>query len=125
MPHVVLAEATLRASTLRSLGNILVNGKRQDVITYATENGQQMTLYFDSQTRLLTKYEFLTSRNVIGDAVTELIFAGYHDQDGIKIPSTRKSFTSGIPVSDIHYDNVKVYDGGNGLTTNLSMVPRY
>jgi len=106
LPHNVLAEALQRAATLRWLGNEDFKGKRQDVITYATPSGQQITLFFDSQTRLLTKYESLYTRNTLGDAVAEFVYTGYRNEGATKVPLKRIGYTSGILTSEADYKEV-------------------
>ena len=76
-PNVLLLLAAERAATLRWLGTEDYEGKKHNVITFATPEGIQITLYLNAQTNLLSKYEQLGTDALLGDAVTEIIFPDY------------------------------------------------
>ena len=59
LPPFVLLEALDRAATLRSLGEDEIGGKRQKVISVVRPDNQLLTLSFDAQTNLLTRYGYL------------------------------------------------------------------
>ena len=107
IPHNILAEALQRAATLRWVGESKVAGRQCDVITYATSSGQQISLYFDYKSHLLTKYDFLYARNSVGDTSREFIFTGYHDIEGIKVPGRRVGYNAGHLSSEAEYIEVK------------------
>lgn len=124
IPQNILSDVLKRASTLRWLGNDKFNGRKQDVVAFAFQNGSVVNLFFDSKTHLLTKYTRFTTRNTLGDTVSEVVFKDYKDSQGTKIPTSRISFQGGILVSDLKYRelvfNPKVsenfYDLPEGLT---------
>jgi len=104
-PHLLLQEVSSRAETLRWLGN---GPNGEEVITFADAGGGQSALYFDPQTKLLTKYESLGDDPVFGDVLRETLFADYREVAGLKIP-VRNSFRyAGDLVSDLRYDEIKV-----------------
>jgi glyoxylase-like metal-dependent hydrolase (beta-lactamase superfamily II) len=89
LPHYFLIDALERSSHLRSLGQGSFNGRRQDIVTYASSDGQQFTLFFDASTHLLTKYEQLFTDAQTGDALLEVIWPGYRPLDGVQVPTGR------------------------------------
>lgn len=90
LPHYFLIDALERASHLRWVGPGSFRGRRQDVVTYASSDGQQFTLFFDASTHLLTKYEQLFTDAQTGDALLEVIWPGYQPVDGIQVPTGRE-----------------------------------
>jgi glyoxylase-like metal-dependent hydrolase (beta-lactamase superfamily II) len=104
-PHLVLQEALGRAETLRWLGN---GPNGEEVITFADAGGTQSALYFDPQTKLLTKYESLGDDPVFGDVLREALFADYREVAGLKIPARNSFRYAGDLVSDLRYDEIKI-----------------
>ena len=88
-PHAMLMTALERAATLRFLGQEDFEGRKQNVITFATSDGTQWTLYFDAGTNLLTKFENLDTDTRVGDVAQEFIIPGYTTVGGVKIPTGR------------------------------------
>jgi len=66
VPPIVLLEALDRASTLRYLGEDEIGGRKQKVISVLRPDNQQLSLYFDAQTNLLTKYGYLYADPITG-----------------------------------------------------------
>lgn len=108
VPHLFLLTAYENApSTLRWLGRATYDRRPHDVITFASGNGLQWTLFFDSATKLLSKYELLVSDNVAGDAVQETIFPRYQTIGKIKVPAQRITRRAGEIVEEVDYVEVK------------------
>jgi glyoxylase-like metal-dependent hydrolase (beta-lactamase superfamily II) len=89
LPHYFLLEALDRASHLRWLGDATFRGRRQQVVTYSSSDGQQFTLFFDAATHLLTKYEQLFTDAQTGDALLEVIWPAYRSVGGVQVPTGR------------------------------------
>lgn len=89
LPHYHVLDALERSATLRWLGQGTYDGKRQDIVSYAASDGQLFTLFFDTGTHLLTKYEQLFTDAEVGDAVLEVIWPSYRLADGIQLPTGR------------------------------------
>lgn len=106
-PHLLLQNALNRASTLRSLGTVTYEGKKQDVITFGDSDGSQVTLFFAAQTGLLTKTEGLGDRFLEGLGALETIFTDYQTVGDIKIPFHVITKFGGELVSDLTYRDVK------------------
>ena len=108
LPHVMLAAALDRAQTLRSLGQEDVDGKRQNVITFATPDGTQWTLYFDAATNLPTKFENLDTDSRAGDVTQEFVYSDYTTAGGVKVAGRRLIRRGGEVVQDIKVSDVSV-----------------
>ncbi len=94
-------------STLRSLGQAMHDGRMQNVITFASSNGIQWTLFFDARTNLLSKYEQIVSDNLKGDAVQETIFPAYRTVGKVKVPTRRITRRSGDIIEEVNYNDVQ------------------
>ncbi|MCI0410003.1 MAG: hypothetical protein L0191_15845, partial [Acidobacteria bacterium] len=107
-PHYILLNAFDRAAQLRWLGEANVAGKKQDVITYSTDDGQQLTLYLDARTHLFTKWEQLYTDPQTGDALLEVVYAGYQEIAGVKIPTGRRLRRAGETAEDVSFTDVEI-----------------
>ncbi|HJP90582.1 MAG TPA: MBL fold metallo-hydrolase [Pyrinomonadaceae bacterium] len=85
-PESLLQAALNRKETLRSIGEQNYEGRRQQVISFTDTDGTQLSLYFDAQTHLLTKLEFLRDHAVLGDVVSETIYNDYRPIGKLKLP---------------------------------------
>lgn len=85
-PEVLLLRALSRSETLRPMGTREYEGKSHQVITFADSDGSQIGLFFNAQTRWLTKYEILADHPIFGDSLSEFIFSDYRSVDGITLP---------------------------------------
>lgn len=108
LPHVMLMTALDRAASLRSLGPNDFEGKKQNVIAFATSDGTQWTLYFDAATNLLTKFENLDTDSRVGDVAQEFIFPGYASVAGVKIPTGRTVRRGGEVVQEIKISDTQL-----------------
>jgi len=107
LPHNILLDAGNRSVALRSLGTAVFNKRPHDLITYATEDGQQLTLYLDSQTRLISKFETIFSDVIVGETASETIFPEYQIIEGkFKIPTRRILRRAGETTEEIAYAEV-------------------
>jgi glyoxylase-like metal-dependent hydrolase (beta-lactamase superfamily II) len=107
-PHYALLEALERAASLRSLGEADYRGKKQEVITYVSADGRQTSLNFDAQTKLLTKIDFLYTDSLVGDSLFEIIFPGYRDSGGLKVPTGRIQNIAGAWQVQTEYVELKI-----------------
>ncbi len=105
LPQSLLLEALEAAPTLRALGTDRdpADGRALDVVGFTAESGQRVDLYFDRETKLLARYETLSTRNTVGDTVSEFRFGAYRRQDGIPVPSTFVQHTAGFLATDAKY----------------------
>ncbi len=108
VPHLFLIAAYETApATLRSLGRAVYDRRPHDVITFASSNGVQWTLFFDSATKLLTKYEQMLSDPLMGDTVQETIFPAYQTVGKLKVPTGRITRRAGELLEEVNYTDVQ------------------
>jgi glyoxylase-like metal-dependent hydrolase (beta-lactamase superfamily II) len=106
-PHILLLTALERATTLRSLGQEDYDGKKHNVIVFATSDGTQYTLYFNAQTNLLSKAENLDTDALVGDVTQEFIFPDYSSAGALKVPTGRIVKRGGEVTQDIKYADMR------------------
>ena len=107
LPPFILLEALDRAPTLRWVGEDQLGGKKQKVISVIRPDNQQLALYFDAQTNLLTRYEFLYADPMAGDSVIGQTYLPYRDVGKLKIPTGRILYNSGGVVQETEYTDVQ------------------
>ena len=108
LPHVLLLTALERATTLRSLGQEDYDGKKHNVIVFATSDGTLYTLYFNAQTNLLSKVENLDTDALVGDVTQEFIFPDYRSAGEVKVATGRIVKRGGEIVQDIKYSDARI-----------------
>ncbi|HEX7295679.1 MAG TPA: MBL fold metallo-hydrolase [Pyrinomonadaceae bacterium] len=108
MPPFILLEALDRAATLRWVGEDQLDGKRQRVISVIRPDNQQLALYFDAQTNLLTRYEYLYADPMAGDSVIAQSYPAYRSVGKLKIPTRRVLYNSGGVVQEVEYTDVQI-----------------
>jgi len=86
----------------------MFEGRRHNVVTFATVGGGQIALFFDARTKLLSKYEQMVSDPHDGDTVQETIFPGYRAVGSIKIPTGRITKRSGEILEDVKYTDARL-----------------
>ncbi|WP_164928859.1 MBL fold metallo-hydrolase [Gloeobacter violaceus] len=127
LPHLLLREARNRVDTLRWVGEDDFGGKKQQVITYARDDGRQLALYFDAQTRLLTKSDFLYTDPAVGDSRSEFVYPGYREVEGVKVPTGRSFYNAGEPIQTTEYTQVQfgqaVSDAQVAIPANFNKAP--
>ena len=99
-PHFILLNAVDRASRLRYLGKEKFDGRPHSVISYANEDGLEISLYIDDKSSLLSKFETLGTDQFTGDTVTELVFTGYQKQGTHSVPTGRLDRRGGELLND-------------------------
>ena len=108
LPPFILLEALDRAPTLRWVGEDQLGGKKQRVISVIRPDNQQLALYFDAQTNLLTRYEFLYPDPMAGDSVIGQTYGAYRPVGNVKIPTGRVLYNSGGVVQETEYTEVLI-----------------
>jgi hypothetical protein len=86
LPHLLLRQALDRRDTVRSLGPATFEGKPQDVFTFVTADEQQVAVYVDATSALVTKYETRIDDPLAGDAASEVIFEDYARIGATQVP---------------------------------------
>jgi glyoxylase-like metal-dependent hydrolase (beta-lactamase superfamily II) len=108
LPPFVLLEALDRASTLRWLGEDEIGGRRQKVISVLRPDNQLLTLSFDAQTNLLTRYGYLYADPATGDSEIAQTYSGYRTVGKLKLPSGRVLYNSGGPIQEAEYTDLEI-----------------
>jgi glyoxylase-like metal-dependent hydrolase (beta-lactamase superfamily II) len=85
-PESLLLTAWNRPEVLRWLGEGEVEGRKQQVLSFADSDGTEVSLYFDTRTSLLTKTEFLNDDPVLGDTVLETIYSDWRPVEKVMLP---------------------------------------
>lgn len=106
LPHNLLLNALERNSRLRSLGAAVYMGRPHDVITYPNEDGLQLTLYLDSATHLLSKFEYMDTDAYSGDTAVETIFPAHRALDKFRVPTGRTLKVAGEVTEELTYTEV-------------------
>lgn len=106
VPQLLLAHALARPATLRDLGPVTRDGRPHRAVAYATEEGAQVTLFFDSGTRLLSGYELLEDNPGVGDVLTEVRFAEYGNAAGVRLPARYQVRQNGDVDHELRYTAV-------------------
>ncbi len=86
LPHLILRQALERASTLRYLGSDTVDGRKHDVVTLVMADAQQVALYVDSKSGLVSRYEILFNDPLRGEQASQISFENYASVGRYKIP---------------------------------------
>jgi glyoxylase-like metal-dependent hydrolase (beta-lactamase superfamily II) len=108
LPPFVLLEALDRAPTLRWLGEDEIGGRKQKVISVIRPDNQQLSLSFDAQTNLLTRYGYLYADPVTGDSEIAQTYSGYRTVGKLKLPSSRTLYNSGGIIQEADYTDVQI-----------------
>ena len=80
---------------LRSLGRQRIGGAAYDVVVWADESGQQMTLFFDARTALLTRIETVATNEPFGLGVQDVAYSDYRAEGELMLPHSVTSRIGG------------------------------
>ena len=108
LPPLVLLEALDRAATLRYLGEDEIGGRKQKVISVIRPDNQQLSLAFDAQTNLLTRYGFLYADPIVGDSEIAQTYSNYRTIGKVKFPSARVLYNSGGIVQEAEFTDLQI-----------------
>jgi glyoxylase-like metal-dependent hydrolase (beta-lactamase superfamily II) len=109
LPHYLLREAlSQRAASLRWLGEAELKGRKQQVIIFSDKSARQVSLYFDAQTHLLIKYEYLYTDSVTGDTLQEHLFPAYRRVGRFQVPTGLIVRKGGRVAQDVRYERLEI-----------------
>jgi glyoxylase-like metal-dependent hydrolase (beta-lactamase superfamily II) len=100
IPHLLLRQALERPTTLRHLGTQDFNGRPHEAFTFVMADTQQVAVYVDSATNLVSKYELVFVDPVAGDDVSEIVFGNYIKSGTQQVPTTWTWMQAGQKVAD-------------------------
>lgn len=113
IPQILLLEALANSSTLQSLGTRNFENKAHEVISVILPNTKiPVALYFDRQTKLLTKYEYVTDFPALGAATIEYIFSDYRRHPQLNwFPARHSIKINGKTWRAVSFEQVSVDSG--------------
>jgi glyoxylase-like metal-dependent hydrolase (beta-lactamase superfamily II) len=100
VPHLLLRQAIDRPTSLRYLGTENFSGKPHEAFTFVMADTQQVAVYVDSATNLVSKYELIFVDPVAGDEVSEIVFGNYVSAGTQRVPTTWTWMQAGQKVAD-------------------------
>jgi len=107
-PEILLPLVWDRLETLRHLGESQYEGQKQLVITFAHQNGAQISLYFNAQTGLLTKSEILSDHPVLGDTADEIVYDDWRPVGKLTLPFRHINKVGGVILQDLRASSITV-----------------
>ena len=101
LPHLLLRQALDRSTSLRSLGQDTMDGKPHDVFTFVMADTQQIAVYVDSASNLVSKYELIFVDALTGEEASEVMFGDYTRAGAFQVPQTWRFRQAGDIVADL------------------------
>jgi glyoxylase-like metal-dependent hydrolase (beta-lactamase superfamily II) len=95
VPHLLLRQALDRETSLRSLGQDTFEGRPHDVFTFVMADTQQVAVYVDSATSLVSKYELFFIDPFTGGEASEIMFGDYTRAGNFQVPTTWRTRQAG------------------------------
>ena len=86
LPNLLLRQALDRTNSLRYLGDDVFEGRKQEVVTFVMPDTQQIALYVDAETGLVSKYELIFVDSLEGVEASEIIFGDYRKVGNYQVP---------------------------------------
>jgi glyoxylase-like metal-dependent hydrolase (beta-lactamase superfamily II) len=86
LPNLLLRQALDRTNSLRYLGEDQFEGRRHEVVTFVMPDTQQVALYIDAATGLISKYELIFVDSLTGVEASEIIFGDYQKVGNYQVP---------------------------------------
>jgi glyoxylase-like metal-dependent hydrolase (beta-lactamase superfamily II) len=88
LPNLLLRQAIDRTNTLRHLGQDTFEGKPHEVFTFVMPDTQQVAVYVDAATGLVSKYELIFVDPLTGEEASEIMFGDYISAGKYRVPQT-------------------------------------
>lgn len=92
---------------IRWAGSTTINGRKNEMVDVVWNNNSY-TLYFDAQTKLLTKEETLAPDAAVGDDWLESTFSDYQSFDSLLLPTKCRQWQTGKLVLDADFVDYKL-----------------
>ncbi|HEX9707800.1 MAG TPA: MBL fold metallo-hydrolase [Steroidobacteraceae bacterium] len=100
LPNLILRQALNNANSLRYLGEDQFEGRRHEVVTFVMPDTQQVALYLDSITGLVSKYELIFVDSLTGEEASEIIFSDYQKVGDYQVPRRWRNRLAGEVAAD-------------------------
>jgi glyoxylase-like metal-dependent hydrolase (beta-lactamase superfamily II) len=92
------------------------DGRTLKAATATLPSGEQITVYFEPDAKLIAGFEAIDTESMLGDAPSQYVFADYRDVNGLKLPHKITIRKLGQPYSDVQYSSASVNDAAAGAT---------
>lgn len=73
-------------------------------------SGEQITVYFEPESKLIAGFEALDTESMLGDSPSQYVFADYRDVGGLKLPHKITIRKLGQPYSEVQFGSASVND---------------
>ncbi|MGH8252207.1 MAG: MBL fold metallo-hydrolase [Steroidobacteraceae bacterium] len=100
LPNLLLRQALDRSNSLRYLGEDQFEGRRHEVVTFVMPDTQQVALYVDAATGLVSKYELIFVDSLEGEEASEIVFGDYRKAGGYQVPRKWQQRILGVNNAD-------------------------
>jgi len=131
LPNFVLKTALEKKLTLRYMGVQQWEDKTYEVVSFPYSANLTIDLFFDPQTKLLSRYSFYTDHFINGNQQVVYAFPDYQSINGIKFPTAKEIYVNGtllrierlekIVVNDESYHHL--FDRPSGYETEVQAQP--
>lgn len=95
LPNLIVRQALARRNSLRYLGEERYNGRLHDVLTFVMADAQQIGLYIDRKTGLISKYELMIADPLVGTDVLEVRYGAYEQIGKHRVPKRWSFWNAG------------------------------
>ena len=75
-------------------------------------SGEQITVYFEPESKFLAGFEALDTESMLGDVPAQYVFADYRDVGGLRLPHRITIRKLGQPYSGVQFSSAAVDDAG-------------
>lgn len=107
-PEGLLLAAWSRPEVLRWIGDGEFKGRKQNVISFTDSDGSLTSMYFDAETKLLTKTESLSDDPIFGDTIVEAVYDDWKQVGKVLLPFRYIDRVAGSTLQDLHASTIVV-----------------
>lgn len=86
------------------------NGQTYRHATAKTPDGQDVSLYFDPQSKLIAGFEVVDTESMLGDVPAQYVLADYKNVDGVMLPHHVTIRKGGQAYSDVQFTSAALND---------------
>ena len=109
-PVSIALAAAESASAANAAQEASFDGKMMNHAQSKTQDGEEVGLYFDPETKLLAGFELLDTETMLGNVTSQYTLSDYKDVNGVKLPHHIKIRKGGEDYSEIQYESITVND---------------
>jgi glyoxylase-like metal-dependent hydrolase (beta-lactamase superfamily II) len=86
------------------------DGKMAKAVAVKTKAGEDVTVYFDPQTKLPLGYDVLDTETMLGDVPAQYLLTDYRAVDGVTLPHHIKIRKGGKDYSEVQFASIAIND---------------